>query len=77
MLIILPARGCFGSLPQVGHLKHSAGCESEEGSLCLSSLMGGGEGGSQAGEPQDTAGSAYLTVFPKMCQALEAPDGSN
>lgn len=39
--------------------------------------MGGGEGGSQAGEPQDTAGSAYLTVFPKMCQALEAPDGSN
>lgn len=46
-------------------------------SRCLSSLEGGRKGGRQAGGPQGTAGPTCFTVTCEMCQALEAPHGSN
>lgn len=68
---------CHGRVPQTGDLKHSAGSGPGEGSLCLTSLVGGGAGGSQTGEPKGTAGAACFTVILKTCRVLEAPDSSN
>ena len=59
------------------HWKHSTGCGPGEGLLYLSSLVEGGEGGSQAAKPQVPAGPAYLTFIPEMYQELKAPDGYN
>ena len=72
-----PCQRISGSFPPVMHWKHSTGCQPGEGSLYLSSLVEGGEGGSQAGKPQGLAGPAYLTFILEMYQELKAPDGSN
>lgn len=73
----IPCQGMLGRFSQGGELKHSTGCGPREGSLCLSRLVGAGECGRPAGEPQGAAGPTYFTVTSEMCQALEAPHGSN
>lgn len=72
-----PCQKTLGKFSQGGELKHSAGCGPREGSLCLPRLVGAGECGRPAGEPQGAAGPTYFTVTSEMCRALEAPHGSN